>query len=662
MRGEKDPKRLQALRDRLYERGASPRARESKKAVDIERPTEEESATVPGDWQKKNASESQRPTPQAAQASSIPDTSAPQNDQTTFMSQKKRQSLRLKVIVAALFFFVAAVALSSAFIIFGGNTISSDNISVSINGPFTVGGGEIMNVQVGVINENNVPIESATLVIDYPRGTRSVDGDGNEKELYTERLPLDRIEPGESVNIPLKVRVYGEENDEQTIQASVEYRVEGSNSTFYKEAEPLRFKISSSPVVMSIQSVESLASGQEADVKIKIKSNAATKLSGLLVRAEYPNGFQYSSASPKPDSGQNAWLIDSIEPEETKTITVTGVALGTQSEAQVIKASLGTPSDRDKFNISSTLATADLEYQIEQPFIAGSIAVGGNNSGSVSIGNGTSQTVTVNVRNNLDETIYDGVVKARLSGNALPYTTVTSGNGFYDSNSHTVTWDVSSVPALRELAPGEGQNLTFNITPNVGTLTNAALSINGSLSARRASPNEVQETLSDSLKTEVRIKGQASLLASAGHNNGIFANTGPVPPQVGQKTSYTISMQVQTGSNGLSSTRISATLPTYVLWLDKVQGDGNITYNDSSRTLEWNPGSVSANSQATVSFGVSILPSTSQIGTTPILVGSQFLQATDLYTNDSITAEHEAVTTEMTSESGYGADNGVVQQ
>jgi len=666
MRGEKDPERLRALRQRLYERGSQMRDKISKDTP-INSSNAKDKLKVSENWSvqdnvKEVKSEQITPGPKVTKPSTSYSAMSAGGKNTATMPKNKRQSFRLNIILVSLAVFVGAVVLSSLFIVFGGNTISGDNINISINGPFTVSGGDIMNLQIGIVNDNTVPIESATLVIDYPRGTRAVDEEGNEKELFVERLPLEKIESGETVNIPLKVRVYGEENEELTINASVEYRVSGSNSTFFKQAEGLRFKISSSPVVMSLNSLKTLASGQENEVEVRIISNASTELKNLLLRVEYPSGFDYIDAVPQPTSGRNAWLIESLKPEEIITITITGVALADQPQSQVINASLGTPSDRDEFNLSSTFTTASLDYQIESPFIAGSIAVGQNSSGNVSVNNGSSQNVVINIRNNLDQTIYNGIVTAKLSGSALLYTGVGSNSGFYDSNTNTVTWDVSSFPSLSRLEPGESEKLSFSVNPEIRNMQNAELNINASFSARRDAPDRVQEVLTDSLSTNIKIRSSASMLSEVGHNNGIFADLGPVPPEVGQETTYTLSMQIINENNAIGDASVAAILPTYVTWLDKVTGDGSVTYDSSSRRIEWEAGGIEANGTATVSFGVSILPSGSQIGSTPVLMDTQSMRATDLYTGETISSTYSAVLTEMSTESGYGDSNGVVQQ
>ena len=164
-------------------------------------------------------------------------------------SRGKRKSFRTMFVLLGGLFFVAAVAISSFLMLKGGNTISGENISIEVTGPISVGGGDEVPFKVTVANQNTVAIQSATLIIEYPKGTQSATE--INKEIGIVRQPLESIGTGELVNIPLKARVFGEENEEKEIKVSIDYRIQGSNATFHKEAVPLRFKLITSPLVMT---------------------------------------------------------------------------------------------------------------------------------------------------------------------------------------------------------------------------------------------------------------------------------------------------------------------------------------------------------------------------------------------------------------------------
>lgn len=647
-----DQERLDALRQRLYSRGET-----VNKHNQI--PIKEEPVAVPKTWDVPKPSDAPTVT---EPINSVPFTATETANSTPpviAMSRSKRKSYRLKILLAGLFFFVASVVISSLFIMFGGRAISGENIAISINGPFTIGGGETIPLQIGITNQNSVPIESATLVVEYPAGTQA---DNEEsQELFVERLPLDVIESGQAVNIPLKARVFGEENQELLIRASVEYRVAGSNATFYKEAEPLRFKISSSPISVKIDAVKNISSGQETDVKLTITSNSPSTLREILVKAEYPKGFDFTKSKPSSISGENIWLINELEPESSETITITGVVTGAKTDSNVINFSVGVPNERDRLSLASVYSIASTEFVIEQPFVDMKVVVNGERAASASIAPATQSSISVEIKNTLDDSIYDGVVEVKLSGNALSDTQVNVTGGYYDSNTKTIVWDISSNPNLERIAPGDSETFSFSMIPSTKTLQTPQINLEASVRARRVSESNAQESLIGSVKSSIKVESRIAMAAETGYNSSLFNDSGPVPPVVGETTTYTLTLAVNNGSNAIADGVVTATLPSYVTWLNKTTGTGKFNYNPSTRTIEWEIGALTANTSAVGAFQVSFLPSASQIDKTPTVLTEQRLKADDNFTGTVVRGTNPALTTKLPAASGYDEKSGNVK-
>ncbi len=648
-----DQERLDALRERLYSRGETVNKHSQFSLKD-------EPVAVPKTWDTPKKTDVTPPTEVKNEVPfDAPLVIAHSTPPVIAMSNSKRKSYRLKMLLAGLFFFVASVGLSSLFIMFGGRAISGENIAISINGPFTIGGGETIPLQIGITNQNSVPIEAATLVVEYPLGTQA---DNEEsQELFVERLPLDVIASGEAVNIPLRAKVFGEENQELQIKASVEYRVTGSNATFYKEAEPLRFKISSSPIVVEVEAVKNISSGQETDVKLTITSNSPTTLREVLVKAEYPQGFDFTKSSPNTVSGENIWMIEELEPKASETITINGVISGAKSDSYVMNFSVGVPNERDRFNLASVYAIANTEFVIEQPFVDLDVIVNGEKNTTSSIAPDTQSSITVEITNTLDDSIYDGVVEVKLSGNALSDTKVNVTGGYYDSNSKTIVWDVSSVPGLERIGPGDSETFNFSLTPSAKTLQTPQINLDAAVRARRVSESDAAESLVGSVKSTIKVESRVAMDAETGYNSALFKDSGPVPPVVGENTTYTLTLAVNNGSNAIANGVVTATLPSYVTWLNKTSGTGKFNYNDSTRTVEWQIGSLSGNTSAVGAFQVSFLPSASQIDKTPTLLNEQRLKADDNFTGTVVRGSNPALTTKLPAASGYDDKSGNVK-
>lgn len=653
---------LDKLRERLYSRGTEPKKSkrvklsDTKYEVGTDWPQEEDSAIRPDEVQ--SAPTQSADTDGKLRARTAPGTPDASGDSTMKTTTTSTRSYRMKIMLTALVFFVGAVLLSILFVLFGGNSISGENISVSMSGPFTVGGGEEIPVQVGITNNNNVAIESATLIVEYPQGTQSATDDG--KVLSVERIPLDSIRSGETVNVPIRAKVFGEENEELQINASIEYRVAGSNATFFKEADPFRFKISSSPISVQIDTVRDIASGQEVEVELSITSNASTPLTNILIKAEYPTGFVFDSSDPSPISNQNVWRIEELDAESTETVTLTGVMTGRESEARTMHFSVGIASEEDQLALASVFSTASTEFIIEEPFIDVSLTGSGEQNGTISIDPSGRSNLRVDITNTLDGAIYDGVVNVALSGNALEDMDVNVTNGFYDSNTQTITWDSSSDSSLSQLAPGSSESFRFSVEPGSGVARTPQINLEASVHARRVRESDVSESLVGSARAQIKVASSITLDSQTEYDSGTFPNSGPVPPVVGETTSYTIALNAENGSNDVTDATMTATLPSYVTWQEVTTGDGSISYNQSNNSLTWDIGDIDANDEVDAAFQVSILPSASQIDTTPTLVSEQQLRAKDRFTGTTARASTPALTTQLSS-SDFGVRNGRVR-
>lgn len=642
----KDEERINELRKRLYDRGTGPEKREEYELTD--RPTD-----APKTWSNPPKPKVEESAAATAQPESITDVS-----NVPMAPVKKKKSYRVKIVLAGFIFFFLALAVSSFFFITGDNTISGENITVSLSGPFTIGGGEVMPIQVGVTNQNAVPIDSATLIVRYPRGTRSATESGTE--LFVERLPLDSIDSGETLNIPLRAVVFGEENEEKTIEAEVEYRVMGSNSTFEKKAEPLRYKIGASPIVVSVDALHKVSSGQESEIELTISSNAPNTLEDIIVKADFPSGFTYTSAEPEPASGRNIWVIDTLEPEENATIQLTGVVVGKETDEYAMHFNAGVAAGNDPYSIDSILATAFTEFVIEQPFIDVALEINGDASSAVSIDKGEDVLVDITIKNVLPDTIYDASVALSVSGNALSDYTVDVNDGFYDSRNNQVTWDSGSFARLKEIKPNSEVRIRASFEPDPDIDITPQLAFDVDARANRVSEGRVTEQLVGTAAGAVRVASVASIITEVGRDTSSFTEMGPLPPVAEQATTYTLTLFVQNGSNDIGDVELTAALPQYVRWLDETTGAGNITYNDVSRTVTWNVGDVNANQSKIAAFQVSLLPSISQIGTTPTLIGEQRLRGTDRFTGTVVRASYPARTTKLAEEAGYDEKIGVV--
>jgi len=629
--------KIDEMRARLYQRGTTPPQRTEAKLTDTPEPVSDAWADV---QHVEPAS-----TTTAASTAPIAATTTRRH-----RSSRRRRARRIIVSLGVLF-FIGALGISTVVMLFGNNSISAENIAVSVNGPFTVGGGETVNLQVGVTNANAVPISAATLIINFPEGTRDPD---DNSVLFVERISLDTIRAGETVNVPVAAVVFGEENSTPQIDVSIEYRVAGSNATFFREADPYEFKISSAPVVLEAVSDLQVSSGQETDITLNVSSNSQAPVQDIIVSADYPAAFDYTLAEPTPVRGQNTWRIDSLEPGETSAITIRGVFVGNETDELAMHFSVGAPTAQDPTQIASVFNTVSTQVTIEQPFLDIELELNGQTDEIAVVEPGRGVSGQVRVTNTLADIIYDTEVALVLGGNALADDAVSQTDGFYDSLTNTITWTPASNAQLMELEPGVSVILSFSLVPDETVAQTPVVTLAAEVESRRVRESRVPERLAGSVAGTIQVASMPTLLSEARRTSG------PVPPELDTVTTYSISLLAETASNNLNNVVVTTVLPQYVTFAEGVSGAGNVNYNENTRTVTWQVGEVAVGQPAVGSFDVTFRPTVSLIDRIPPLIGEQRLRAEDAFTGSVVRATQQEVTTEMSTELGFAPNNGRV--
>ncbi len=144
----------------------------------------------------------------------------------------------------------------------------------------------------------------------------------------------------------------------------------------------------------------------------------------------------------------------------------------------------------------------------------------------------------------------------------------------------------------------------------------------------------------DSLIT--KISTQPAFTSAILYDDG--KGSGPMPPQVGQETTYTVRWQVANPGNTVRDAKVTATLPPGVTFNGMavaVNGGSAPTFDANRNTVTWNIGTLpfgtgngSARYEAT--FGISIRPGSNQVGALIPLVTRATLTGTDSFTTQPI--------------------------
>lgn len=557
-------------------------------------------------------------------------------------------------------FFLVSLGVTIYFFYYGGNSVSIDRISINIQGPTTIAGGDTVPLALTITNKNPAAISNATIEIDFPKGTRSAANLLQSYPRYVENLGT--IASGATVTRSVKAVIFGGAGETLTLPVLFSYGTFDSNATFVKKSS-YPIAISSTPLSISIDSLAETVSGAPLMFTLTVRSNATIPLDNVVLAGTFPFGFSVASSSlPMSNS---TFLLGTLMPGARKVVTLTGALSGQDNEQTSFHFTVGTADAAGSQTLAVTYMTQNATVNIVAPFIDTTLALNGNASSQVVLTSGSSQSVAVSYSNTLATNVTNATVAIAISGSAVDYGSIQTTSGFYDSATHTVVFDSGTDPALASLAPGASGvgAFTFSTLPATALPPEPTVVFTTSVSGTRVGQTNVPEAVNSSAVETAKVATTVILSASALHTSGPFSSSGPVPPRANQATTYTIVWNAQNEGNPVAGGTVSATLPSYVSYTGNTTGTGFFSYDQASRIVTWNTSDIAQGASAQGAFQVSFTPSTTQVGTIPALMATPAsFSGYDRFAGEQIQATANPVTTETTGDPGYVSADAIVAQ
>ncbi|MEK7581964.1 MAG: hypothetical protein AAB488_01385 [Patescibacteria group bacterium] len=580
-----------------------------------------------------------------------------------------RNSTFKKFFIGSIVFFFSSV-IFALYTFYGGfNIVSNENISLSVLGPAFTEGGSDLNLQFEIKNSNRQALEYADLIIEYPRGATLL----GDKDIVRLTKSIGNIGSGKSASENIKIVIFGDEDSERIVKATLEYRLEGSNAIFLKETTfPVHVK--SSPISISVSDLREVNANQEISIDVEMLANSDKVLRNMLLRIEYPAGFTLLGTTPEATYGNNVWRLGDFDKLARKKITIRGKLTGEDGEERSFRIYGGQEDEKDREAIGIIYGSVLETLTIKRPFIETKLLINGES--------GTDFVIPTNGRvngelvwvNNLPDRMLDAELFVLIEGDAIDKKTVSVFPGFFNSQNNTIMWNKDTVPMLEQIQGGDGGSFsfTFNVLPafsgNRVILKNPELTLEAGVSARRVKEGNVPEKITSSEKKVVRVSSNVQLSSFVRYYDGPFKNSGGLPPRADKETTYTITWTVLNSSNNLSNTLVKTTLPSYVRFLGNISPNGEeVSFNDKSREIIWNIGSVDQGVGVDgpirqLSFQIGLTASLSQVGNSATVMGESLLTTKDTFTNANITVTKNMLTTRLSGDTGIKAWDDIVSK
>lgn len=548
-----------------------------------------------------------------------------------------------------IFVFVAALALGAiGFWLWQRNSYSKEVLKLEILGPSEAQLLDQVEYTVKYKNNGNITLEDIKMIFEYPEYSAAEDG----KQLRQE-MELEDIYPGEENSLVFKGRLLGRENDVKKAKATVAFRPKNIKA-FYESKTSLLTRISFIPLTFEIDLPSRVESGRDFKFFLNYFSNLNYPISNLRAKIEYPSGFEFLESKQK-GLEKNEWELPIVNKAEGGRIEVKGRMSGDIKEQKIFRANLGIWQGDDFILLKET--TKGLE--VAKPYLYVFQRV--NDSDNYIASPGDMLHYEVFFRNVGEDPFANLFLVSKLSGKAFDFNSLKTNSGQLNKNDNSIMWDEKDLPQLRFLGQGEEGKVEFWIN------LKKDWDISGLQDKNFTSKNTV---LISSVKEEFETKVNSKLAISqkAQYQDGeIFDNSGPIPPKVGEATTYTVTWQAKNYYNDVNNVKVKAILPPQVRLTGKIfPADSRLTFDSQSREIVWEAGNMEAgkgilNPAASIAFQVVLTPILEQKGQFAQIIGQARITGDDQFTEQKIEGIASLIMSDLPDDPSVNEETGKVQ-
>ena len=540
-------------------------------------------------------------------------------------------------------------------------------VDVKIAGTDAIKSGERLTWRVEIANRTNKTLKDASLVFTFPEGAVPLNPP-KTPGLLRERRSVADIRAGESIVESFDADIFGGRGMEKKVSALLEYRPDGTSAVFVKE-NAFSFSIAQSPVSISLVMPDELRIGQEADIEVHYTSQSDQPISDLVVRAVFPEDFEYVSSRPassfakasadKQVKQQFEWSVGTLKPSEEGVVAIRGIVRGANLESKSFRASIGILQAESIGTAGKKFLSYDEVLKtvvLRSPFLEIGLSVRGEKS--VIAVAGETISVTVDWKNNLSEELRNISLEASVDGPFVDLASIRAEKGLYSEAKRAIVWNSGTYDKFSRVAPDASDTVSFsfqiknNITLDASAVR-PAIKIKATLKPGGSVSGFEGVDISGSTSLDVKIASKLQLASRALYFNAPFSNAGVLPPKVGEETTYTVIWSLANTANDVDGVTVSSTLPPYMSFKNIVSpADADISFDQNTGRVEWRPGRVPAGTgfvrpALQIAFQVGLIPSLSQVNTSPTIIGETEATGRDTFTSKMVSSKSGLIGTDL---------------
>lgn len=564
--------------------------------------------------------------------------------------------LRRWLIGMVVLFGFLALASWAGFFLFSptGDKFTGEGVSLTIDGPPQVLSGQMVTYTITVKNSESVPLGTAKLDIRLPR--QFVVSRTKPSVTVAERLTwqIGSLGPGRERQFSLTGIYLAPLEAQLDTQAILNYRPADFNSMFQKVATRT-IGVGDSVFEVDVIGPERVLPGDSVTIDYSFLNTTENQFQDLKVKAVWPEGFIPESAEPPAlDDNLTEWEIVELPPNSQDHVKVTGSFASDSKGTRPFSFEFGLVDEQGNFGLQ---ALSEYEIQVVEGELVLGLVLNGK-SGDQPASFGDQLRYSLSWQNTGQSALEN--VELSINLEALPEATVVDWNRLEDDwegdlQDGRLTWTSEEITALETIKSGDDGTLDFSLPLLTEPLTDSPHKNYRVTALAEARINEIDGA---EVNRTVRTPPISAILSSdagfAGEAryfdvDGLPVGTGPLPPKVGEVTSYRVNWLIKNSLHDLADLKVSARLPDNVIWTGKSTVDaGEVTFDAANSKIIWELNWLPTNvTQLLIGFEVALTPTADQLGKSPTVIDAAIMEARDRENNNPIILSTPPLTTAL---------------
>jgi len=527
-------------------------------------------------------------------------------------------------------------------------TYSKEVLKLEILGPAEADLGQEVEYIVKYKNNGNFRLENPQLVFEPPSLSMK-DGEIFRNQVLGVETLGEAIYPGEEKNISFKVRLLGKEGESKLVKATLSYQPKDLKAK-YESSTTFTTTIKSAPLTFEFDLPTKINSGEDFRFRLNYFSNLDYSLSGIRIQLDYPSDFEFIESVPK-SLEKTDWDIPVLNKGQGGRVEVAGRVSADAGEVKIFRAKMGIWKDGEFI----LLKEAEKGLEVVNPTIYLRQEI--NKNPQYSAVPGEWLHYEIYFKNIGDDSLNNLFMVTKLTGDAFDLQTIKSDVGNCQPGDNSVIFDWRKISKLQYLAPTDEGMVDFwiKVKDDLGSAKNPSL-------RNKVFISQIEQEF------VTKVSSKMELVQKGYYQDEVFGNSGPVPPVVGEPTTYTVMWYVKNYYSDVRDVKVKAVLPEGVELTGKIfpeDASSKFAFDSQSREIVWSVGDIVKGegvlaSGRNIAFQVSFTPAESQRGKTPNLINEVVITGEDSWTDNILQSTTPPLDTNVPDDTVSGG-KGVVQ-